>query len=244
MSFLKNNENNRIMNENNKNINRLKASLVSGVIEVGATHPLDYLKTLLQKNGNKVNVQEIKESMKTPYKGVGSRLIGVVPMRILFWNSLDYFKTKGCNPIIAGFYTSIIQTSIDYPIEQIKTQQMIQNNYQKTNFFSYFKDVKFYPSVMSHLGRNAGFAVIMNQIIQKKPDSMYYGAIGGFVASLVTHPFDTLKTWYMTGNKNYPKHWTFKDFMRGWHYRCGISLISMNIGWIIYYRLSNQTLKN
>jgi len=224
----------------NTNYNRIKASIVSGIIEVGATHPLDYLKTLLQKNEAKVNMNEIKSYMKTPYKGVCSRLVGVVPMRILFWNSLDFFKSKGYNPVIAGFYTSIIQTSIDFPIEQIKTQQMIKNTNQNINIFNHFKDIKILSSISSHLGRNAGFAIIMNQIIQKKPESLYYGAIGGFLASVATHPFDTLKTWYMTGNHNFPKHWGFKDYMRGWHYRCGISLISMNIGWIIYYRLSQQ----
>ena len=220
------------------NYSRIKASVISGVIEVGATHPIDYIKTILQKNEKRFNIKEFKSYLRTPYKGVGSRLIGVVPMRILFWNSLDHFKSIGYNPILAGFYTSIIQTSIDYPIEQIKTQQMIKNTNQ--NLFNHFKDIRILPSVFSHLGRNAGFAVVINQIIQKKPDSLYYGAIGGFLASLITHPFDSLKTWYMTGNNHYPKHWRIKDYMRGWHYRCGISLISMNIGWIIYYRLSKK----
>lgn len=226
------------ISDRNNNYNRIKASVISGVIEVGATHPIDYVKTILQKNEKRVNINEIKSYLRTPYKGVGSRLIGVVPMRILFWNSLDYFKSMGYNPISAGFYTSIIQTSIDYPIEQIKTQQMIKNTKKNINLFNHFKDIKILPSIFSHLGRNAGFAVIMNQIIQKKPESLYYGAIGGFLASLITHPFDSLKTWYMTGNNHYPNHWGIKDYMRGWHYRCGISLISMNIGWIIYYRLS------
>ena len=75
-------------------------------------------------------------------------------------------------------------------------------------------------------------------IKERKPESIYYGAIGGFTASLLTHPFDSLKTWYMSGNKSFPIKWTFENYMRGWYYRSGVSLISMNIGWIIYYRLS------
>ena len=34
---------------------------------------------------------------------------------------------------------------------------------------------------------------------------------------------------YVLGNLNYPNHWTFKDYMRGWNYRCSLSLISMNM---------------
>ena len=83
------------ISENNVSFNRINASIISGIIEVGATHPIDYMKTLFQKNESKINTSQIKNYMKTPYKGVGSRLIGVVPMRILFWNSLDYFKSKG-----------------------------------------------------------------------------------------------------------------------------------------------------
>ena len=213
--------------------NKLEASLFSGIVEVIATHPLDYAKTILQNNPN----SKLKDYIKTPYKGVTSRLIGVVPMRILFWNSLDYFKNLGYNPILAGLYTSIIQTCVDFPIEQIKTQQINKNNY---NLITSFKNSKIFPSYTSHLARNAGFAIIVNEIIQKNPDSLYYGAIGGFMGSLLTHPFDSLKTWYMSGNKNYPTHWTFKEYMKGWHYRCGVSLISMNIGWIVYHRLSNR----
>ena len=229
------------ISDKNMSYNRINASIISGIIEVGATHPIDYLKTLLQKNESKVNFSQVKEYMKTPYKGVGSRLVGVVPMRILFWNSLDYFKSKNYTPTMAGLYTSIIQTSIDYPIEQIKTQQMIRNQ-KHLSIVECFKNIKIMPSLITHLGRNAGFAIIMNQIIQQKPDSMYYGAIGGFLASLVSHPLDSLKTWYMTGNQKYPLHWGLKDYMRGWHFRCSISLISMNIGWIIYYRLSQKDL--
>lgn len=214
---------------------KINASIVSGVVEVVTTHPIDYIKTLIQNSNNKINLTQIKTYMMTPYKGVSSRLIGVVPMRMLFWNSLDFFQRKGYSPIYSGLITSIIQTSVDYPIEQIKTQQINNNNY---NVLKCFSHVKIFPSLGFHLLRNAGFAIIINDIIQRKPESIYYGAIGGFTASLLTHPFDSLKTWYMSGNKSFPIKWTFENYMRGWYYRSGVSLISMNIGWIIYYRLS------
>ena len=42
-----------------------------------------------------------------------------------------------------------------------------------------------------------------------------------------------IKTWYYS-------NWKLSNYMRGWHYRCGVSLISMNVGWIIYHRLKNR----
>ncbi len=213
----------------------IKASITSALIEVTATHPIDYVKTVLQNNSdkNKINYKEI---LKTPYKGVTSRLIGIVPMRVLFWNSLEFFKSKGFNPYYSALATSVIQTAVDYPIEQIKTQQ-INNN---TSIINSFRNIKILPAYSTHLIRNMGFAVCVNGIIQKDPNSLYLGAIGGLCGSIITHPFDTLKTWYQSGNTNYPKHWLLSDYMRGWNYRCGVSLISMNIGWIVFHRLKDN----
>jgi hypothetical protein len=214
----------------------LNASIVSAITEVISTHPIDYVKTIMQNNSRNLNYNEIKSLLQTPYKGVSSRLIGIVPMRVLFWNSLEYFKNKGFNPCYAAICTSLIQTTVDYPIEQIKTQKIINN----CSIFQSFNNVKITHAVSTHLIRNIGFAVCFNSIIQKDPDSFYYGAVGGFVGSVITHPFDSLKTWYQSGNKIYPTPWRINNYMKGWNYRCGISLISMNVGWIIYHRLKDK----
>jgi hypothetical protein len=207
----------------------IKASVISAIIEVSTTHPIDYLKTIVQNNKN-VNYKEV---LKTPYKGLTSRFVGIVPMRMLFWNSLDYFQNKGFNAYSSAIITSVIQTSIDYPIEQAKTQRIIHNK----KFMDSFKGVKLRESILVHLMRNMFFAISVNSIINRDKNSFYYGALGGFCGSLITHPLDTLKTWYQSGNKNFPNHWKIKDYMAGWGYRCSVSLIGMNIGWIIYHRL-------
>ena len=214
----------------------IKASAISAFTEVLTTHPIDYAKTIVQNNHKKMSGEEWKNALKTPYKGVASRLIGIVPMRVLFWNSLDYFKNKGFNPYHAALSTSVIQTAIDYPIEQVKTQKIINNS----KIIQSFSNVRILEASSTHLIRNMGFAICVNGIIQQDPNSFYHGAMGGFIGSLVTHPFDSLKTWYQSGYKYYPKHWTFNNYMKGWHYRCGVSLISMNIGWIIYHRLKKK----
>lgn len=214
----------------------LNASIVSAITEVIATHPIDYIKTIMQNNSRNLNYNEIKSLLHTPYKGVSSKLIGIIPMRVLFWNSLEHFKNKGFNPYHAAIFTSFIQTTVDYPVEQIKTQKIINN----CSSIQSFNNVKILHAVSTHLIRNIGFAVCVNGMIQKDPDSFYYGAVGGFLGSVITQPFDSLKTWYQSGNKIYPTHWRINNYMKGWNYRCGVSLISMNIGWIIYHRLKDK----
>ena len=211
---------------------KIKASIISAVTEIIVTHPIDYVKTILQNNNN-INY---REALKTPYKGLTSRLIGIVPMRVLFWNSLEYFKSNNYNKLNASILTSIIQTTVDYPIEQIKTQKMIHN----CNFIDSFRNVKIIPSCGVHLFRNIGFTVCVNHAIQIDPNSLYLGAVGGFAGSLLTHPLDSLKTWYQAGNKNFPKSWTLKRYMTGWQYRCSVSFLSMNIGWIVFNRLKEN----
>lgn len=214
---------------------KIKASVISASIELFATHPLDYMKTVLQSK-EKINGNiDYRKLLSTPYKGLSSRLVGIIPMRVLFWNSLDFFNNKGFSAINSAIATSIIQTSVDYPIEQIKTRKMISNY----SIFESFKKTNISLAFGTHLVRNMGFAICLNNFIQMDNESFYYAALGGFVGSLVTQPFDSLKTWYQVGNRNYPKNWTLKNYMSGWHYRCSISLIGMNIGWIIFHRLKN-----
>ncbi len=215
--------------------NRMKASIISGIMEVGVTHPLDYIKTILQTRIGKKNKNKFKtiELLKTPYKGITSKLIGTIPMRIIFWCSLDNFNSKGYNPVISGCLTSIIQTSIDYPIEQIKTQRMVHNK----KILESFKSINFSGAVLTHLFRNIGFAIVVNSTISMNRDSNYHAAIGGFVGSILTQPFDNLKTWYQSGNNKFPKHWEFRNYMVGWNYRASVSLLSMNVGWITYHKV-------
>ena len=207
--------------------NKIKSSIISSTIEVFATHPLDYAKTLLQNNTKNFTLQDY---LKNPYKGVTSKLIGTVPMRILFWNSIIYCKEKNINPILAGIYTGSIKSILDYPIEQIKIQKMIHNQ----SALNAFNQTNLTKGFVLTLLRNMGFTIVLTSCIHNNDDSMIRGAIGGFMGSILTHPLDSLKTWYQAGNKNYPIQWKLNDYYKGWYFRAGISLISMNIGWIVY----------
>jgi len=208
---------------------QILASIISGIVEVIFTHPIDNVKTQIQNN------QKNKTKIHITFNGFSTRLIGVVPMRFLFWNSLDYFKTNNFNVYSSSILTAIIQTTIDYPIEQIKTQQIINNK----KIRNCFQGIDIYKASFAHLSRNVIFTTCFSVIIQQNLDSFYYGAFGGLVGSFVTQPLDTLKTWYQSGRKYYPTHWKLKHYMTGWHYRCSGSFISMNIGWVLFHRLKN-----
>lgn len=214
---------------------RIKSSAVSGILEVLITHPLDLAKTILQNEKGQRRAA-LQEFMKQPYKGVSSRLTGIVPMRILFWNSITYFKERGYNPILAGILTAMIQTSVDFPIEQVKTQKMLKNNH---SILSAFQQPGLVKGFSANLGRNIGFAIVLNCCIDGHDGSYYHGAVGGFFGSLLTQPADSLKTYFQAGNSSPPSHWTMANYWRGWHLRASISLISMNIGWFVFSKVNN-----
>lgn len=204
---------------------KIKASLISSFIEVGVTHPIDYLKTLKQDNKYSFN-----KFLKNPYNGVSSRLIGVAPMRLVYWNSISFFKEKNYSSLKTGIYASSLQTILDYPIEQIKIRRMLQSN-------NIFKNTNHFLGFITLLSRNIGFCITFVSSINYFENDYYSGAIGGLTGAFITQPFDSLKTHYQSGKKTFPK-WKFKQYMVGWQHRCIISMLSMNIGWLIYNNLN------
>lgn len=185
---------------------------ISGIIEVICTHPIDLVKTQLQAASQKNIV--IKYPIKYFYKkyklygipylyaGFVPRIIGIVPMRLIFWGvqgtSNEYLKKydlyNSQRLILSGLIGGTAQTMIDNPIETIKIRQMTKNNSQfilsKNNIFSGFGPTLF---------RNTLFASTLNYIVNISPSDNYIihflqGAIGGFIASIITQPLDYIKT--------------------------------------------------
>ena len=88
--------------------------------------------------------------------------------------------------------------------------------------------------------RNTIFAVIFTSSVNNIDDKRYNGAVGGFLGSLLSHPIDTLKTHYQAGNNKFPINWTLENYFRGWYYRCGVSLIGMNVGYYTYHSIKEK----
>lgn len=89
-------------------------------------------------------------------------------MRILFWNSITYCKEKNVHPILAGIYTASIQTTVGYPIEQIKIQKMIHNQ----SALNAFNQKNLTKGFVLTLLRNMGFTIVLTSCIHNNDDSM------------------------------------------------------------------------
>ena len=191
----------------------LKASIVSSFIELSITHPIDYLKTLKQNNTN--NPFSILK--QNPYVGIKSKLYGNLPMRLIFWNSIEYGKNNNLSKIETSLLSATLQTLIDFPIEVYKINKMTNNN----------NKILLLPSFSYHYLRNIGFTLTYSYLSGINP------AIAGLSGALITQPLDSLKTHYQSGNYYYPK-WKITDYYRGSLYRCSISFFSMGIGSYVF----------
>lgn len=193
-------------------------SSAAAITELVFTHPIDYYKTL--KQNNKSNLKKI--ILSNPYRGVSSRLIGILPMRISFWSSLDYLKNKNYNPLFIPLITSTIQTIIDIPIEQLKINLMNKKSY------NYIPE-NFIKGGLYHYQRNIIFTYGFYLGTQITDNAFVGGVSGGLLGSVLSHPLDSLKTFYQSGNNN--PNITREFLLNGLIPRTSISVISMSIGY-------------
>ncbi len=199
-----------------------KSAFYATMLEVATTHPLDVIKTRVQMS-KKIIPNQL-------YKGIGSRLLGSYPMRLIYWNSTNYCKENKINPILGGAVVGFLQTTMDYPIEVIKTNKVINN----LSWSASFNKVKNSHAFLIHFKRNLLFASSVITSVSMFKDNNYASGIGGLIGSVISHPLDSLKTWYQSGKQSFPHHWGFADYFRGVLYRGGISFVGMNIGWLSY----------
>ena len=85
---------------------RIKSSVVSGLIEVCCTHPLDFAKTILQNEKGK-RKQAFQDFLKQPYNGVSSRIVGIVPSK---YSNIPVF----CSPTLTLYYSVADKTLCDF----------------------------------------------------------------------------------------------------------------------------------
>jgi hypothetical protein len=214
-------------------MNQFYCSIISSVIEVFTTHPLDVLKTKRQIDNN-FNVKTFYNlKLKEKYKGLQTRIFGIVPIRSIFLYSQDYFKkTINTNNmflkdllVITG--SSLCQTVVDTPVEISKINKINNSNIP---IFSY-------KGFVPHYLRNTIFMASVYQVRKLSTnnyDIAFYGAIGGLIGSYLSHPFDTLKTFRQS---NINKKLTMQNAFKGANIRASMGFINMGISLFVYENL-------
>jgi len=137
------------------------------------------------------------------YSGFIPRIVGVVPMRLVFWgvqgNCNEYLKNYKLNDtrrlILSGIIGGTAQTLIDNPIETMKIRLMTSSTNHSYIISKTTLLIGFGPTLV----RNSLFAAIMNYTVNISPSENYginflKGALGGFIASIITQPIDYIKT--------------------------------------------------
>jgi len=232
--------------------NHIISSSISGLIEVIISQPIEYSKTIYQTN-RRFNYKHI-------FNGITARLIGVIPMRTVFWSSMeiseDYLKPiinqNKLRYLIVGSIAGFFQSFIDGPIDYIKTIYMIEKNNIKYNNNNNYVIPGFY----SLLYRNMIFASLFNyqtkylkdKITNKKYSyNQHLTNLGiSFISSplpiIITQPFDYIKTiQQIQPRKNIfqiiKETPYYKLFYCGLKERLLVTTINMTIGYPIYQYL-------
>jgi hypothetical protein len=225
---------------------------LAGISEVLLTHPIDYLKTKCQEQ---YTIKEIVKNTKPLkyYDGIIPRLLGVIPMRLVFWgtqsqiiSTLDKYKINtNYNFSLVGTGTAVCQTILDGPIEYAKITSMSRQRVL-------FKNLIKYKGFLPTLYRNVIFTNALTYMCYSKDKPSNYAflnaIIGGSLGSILSQPFDYIKTIKQSplyyGNpiaqKSVMNILFIKikdnpiDLFKGYQFRLLLSASTMGIGFFSY----------
>jgi len=187
------------------------AGSISGIVEVLVSHPIDRIKTEMQTlaltNSNSTIRSAIKnihavDGINGFYSGIIPRVGGIIPMRLTYWGTMRTMNnvTQNQHPlikyIVPGFATGCLQTVVDNPIEVLKVKLMTGAKTVKLNTL--------YDGFSPCLGRNIIFAIPVGVCTKMfgSDHSFLAGATGGFIGSIISQPFDVIKTEMQRHSKN------------------------------------------
>ena len=204
-------------------------SIISSLVEVVITQPIDVAKTYKQTNTT------FTLNFKTLYSGFIPRASGNIPSRTVFLFSQDFLKTeldptKSLNKIMIPGLSGLAQTLIDTPIENLKMKQIFKLN-----------NVNYYKGFIPHVMRNIVFLVPVFNFKEYGKEhhenalhQALYGAFGGIIGSYISHPLDTIKTLTQTNKKDQIKKLQIKNYFRGAHLRASMAFINMSISLTVF----------
>lgn len=232
----------KIINNSHNKYKGYIAGGVSGFFEVTLTHPIDIMKTSFQNN-QQYGIRDLLS-----YRGYMARVTGVIPMRTLYWgvqsHSVPYIKPICDNyhqnkyhKYYLNFYTGgfagMVQTLVDCPIESIKVKTITSSG----NYQNIYTIKSLYQGFGPTLIRNSLYAGIFFSYINGEfiGNKFLDGATGGIIASVVSQPFDYIKTCTQSYDKRKKifdiiKETKIRTYYTGVVPRSIVSLSSMGIG--------------
>jgi Mitochondrial carrier protein len=240
---------------------------ISGVFEVSASHPLDVVKTAMQDKATSVEKVRMNSyqylldrfrrgGIRHMYHGYIPRVIGVIPMRAMFWGAQSityrqlepYGMKESMRATLAGLAGGLAQTLIDNPIEVMKTR-MITSSHLHSNPtpIAHISGPRF-PGFGPTLFRNIGFMIMVTQFTTSySGDSSLVkfalAGAGGFAGSILTQPIDYVKTRVQSANPDGRRAFRIfsegirknpKVLMVGAIPRASLSFVNMGVGYLAF----------
>ena len=203
--------------------NNIYKYFIVGSTEVMLTHPIEYIRTQYQyyKTINNIHFNSHKY-----INSLYPRILTVVPMRIVFWKSLNFHKLNNKSFLQTVFVTSKLQTILDFPSEQIKVRTILNHNISIRNCFTgnflihgylynYFRNYIFLFNLLGFTYQNNNFYNII---------------LGTTLGIYFSHPFDNIKTIYQNDKQFLFKNIKLQFLFKGVSFRCINSIIAMLCG--------------
>jgi solute carrier family 25 (mitochondrial 2-oxodicarboxylate transporter), member 21 len=227
---------------------------LSGIVEAMTTHPIDRVKTEMQRLTLDKTDASFRSALRSIfqsggltgfYSGIVPRLIGVVPMRLMYWgtlNNMNDITSSSSNRfvqyVVPGIVAGAVQSIVDNPIEVLKTKLMTgATNVQWRTLYDGFVPL---------ISRNIVFAIHVGCFTKLwgQDQPFLAGAFGGMIGSIVSQPFDVIKTEMQRHHQTHSSA-GFTEIFRtvykqGWQklfagtmMRCTLGFANMGIGFMV-----------
>ena len=227
---------------------------LSGVVESCFSHPIDFYKVKYQEsvfNGQprKHMIPFMINQVKTNgflslYTGFIPKIVSIIPVRTTFWGVQDIcnknlqIENEMTKYTVSGLVAGFCQTIIETPAEVAKIQMMGHkpSKIVMKNAFNGFRWNAIRNSVF------CSAICLSNNYYQKDDKFLKFmvNASSAFVISVVTQPFDFMKTKYQINDHTYKlsffdavREYKFKMFS-GTFSRAYTGAINMGVGALVF----------